>query len=101
MQGDFILFMRAEMEDENGYSSWWPETLLYLFRFHSAFEIFARSMSAEYFEKVKCLLGVDKKEDLVDLLSSYRDGTRRLPSWEGSSINPHGLLGFEHLATKP
>ena len=101
MQGDFILFMRAEMEDQDDYSSWWPETLLYLFRFHSAFEIFARAVSANYFEKVKCLLAIDKKEDLVDLLSSYRDDRRRLPRWEGSSINPHGLLGFEQLATKP
>jgi len=101
MQGDFILFMRAEMEDEDGFSGWWPETLLYLFKFHSAFEIFARSVSAKYFEKLKCLLAVDKKEDLVSLLSSYREGRRRLPRWEGSSINPHVLLGFDQLETKP
>ena len=101
MQGDFVLFMRAEIEDEDGYSSWWPETLLYLFRFHSAFEVFARSVSTKYFEKVKCLLAIDKKEDLVDLLASYRDGRRRLPRWEFDSINPHGLLGYEELATKP
>lgn len=101
MQGDFILFMRAEIEYEDGYSHWWPETLLYLFRFHSAFEIFARAVSTKYFEKVKCLLAIDMKEDLVELLISYRDGTRRLPEWEFNSINPHGLLGFDELATKP
>ncbi|WP_077278812.1 toll/interleukin-1 receptor domain-containing protein [Thioalkalivibrio denitrificans] len=101
MQGDFILFMRAEIEDEDGYSTWWPETLLYLFRFPSSFEIFARAVSGKYFEKVKCLLAIDKKEDLVDLLSSYKGGRRRLPRWEGRSINPHDLLGFDQIATKP
>ncbi len=31
MQGDFLLFMRAEMEDEDGYSSWRPETSAFIF----------------------------------------------------------------------
>lgn len=101
MQGDFILFMRAELEDKDGYSSWWPETLLYLFRFHSAFEIFARSVSTAYFDKVKCLLSINNKEDLSELLESYRKGERRVPRWEMNSVNPRGLLGYEELATKP
>ncbi|MEJ1407199.1 MAG: TIR domain-containing protein [Candidatus Sedimenticola sp. (ex Thyasira tokunagai)] len=101
MQGDFILFMRAEVEDEDGYSGWWPETLLYLFRFHSAFEIFARAISRKYFDKLKCLLSIDKKEDLNELLEGYRSSKRRLPRWEMNSINPTGLLGYEQLATKP
>jgi len=100
MQGDFILFMRAELENGDDLSSWWPETLLYLFSFHSAFEVFARSVSTKYFDKVKCLLAIDKKEDLVELLASYRAGKRRLPRWEFESINPYELLGFEKLATK-
>lgn len=101
MQGDFILFMRAEIDDESGYYGWWPETLLYLFRFHSAFEVFSRSVSEEYFEKMKCLLNIDNKEELVELLLSYRGGNRRLPRWEGSSINPQVLMGFDRIATKP
>jgi len=101
MQGDFILFMRAEIEDSDGYSGWWPETLLYLFRFHSAFEIFARGISVKYFEKIKCLLAIEKKEDLNDLLGSYKQGQGRLPRWDINSVNPSGLLGYEQLATKP
>lgn len=101
MQGDFILFMRAEIEDKDGYSGWWPETLLYLFRFHAAFEVFARSVSTTYFDKVKCLLSINNKEDLVGLLQTYRNSERRLPRWEMNSVNPYGLLGYEELATKP
>ncbi len=101
MQGDFVLFMRVEIENTDGYSDWWPETLLYLFRFHSAFEIFARGISSKYFEKIKCLLAIEKKEDLNDLLGSYKQGQGRLPRWGMNSVNPSGLLGYEQLATKP
>lgn len=101
MQADFVLFMRAEIEDEHGYADWWPETLLYLFRFHAAFEIFARSASASYFEKVKVMLNISTKDDLTKLLLSYKSGERQLPRWSSNSINPYGLLGHEQLATIP
>ena len=101
MQGDFVLLMRAELEDEDGYSRWWPETLLYLFRFHSTFEIFARAISIKYFEKIKCLLSIDQKEELSELFEAYQTGQRRLPRWESSSVNPPVLMGYEQLATKP
>ncbi len=99
MQGDFVLFMRSEIEDD--YSTWWPETLVYLFRFNSAFEIFARAVSKKYFGKLKCLLSIEQKEDLIGLFESYRAGKRQLPRWEVNSVNPSGLLGYEQLATKP
>ena len=101
MQGDFVLFMRAEIEDENEYAGWWPETLLYLFHFHSSFEMFARAISKEYFNKIKLLLLIEKKEELKELLDSYRNGQRRLPSWEATSISPSNLIGYNQLATKP
>lgn len=99
MQGDFVLFMRSEIEDD--YSGWWPETLVYLFRFHSAFEIFARASSRKYFDRLKCILSIEQKEDFDELFESYRTGKRQLPRWEVNSVNPSGLLGYEQLATKP
>ena len=106
MQGDFILFMRAEIENKDWYYfKWWPETLPYLsgfhFTFHSAFEVFARSVSTAYFNKVKCLLAIDKKEDLAEFLENYRTRKRDLPKWNMNSVNPYDLLGFKELATKP
>lgn len=62
MQGDFVIFMRAEIEYQSGYSGWWPETLVYLFRFNSAFEIFARASSKKYFDRLKCILSIEKKK---------------------------------------
>ena len=101
MQADFVLFMRAEIGNESQWIGWWPETLLYLFRFRSAFEIFARAVSAQYFERVKIILGVEKKSDLEEILARFKSGEKKLPRWEINSFSPDQLLGYDELATKP
>lgn len=72
MQADFVLFMRAEIMKVDFYASWFPDKLLYVGRFHSAFEIFARSSSKSYFDKVKCILGIDNPPDLSELMEAYK-----------------------------
>lgn len=100
MQADFVLFMRAEIHQTDIYSRWFPDTLLYVGRFHSAFEVFARSSSKSYFEKAKCILGIDKPSDLDELMSVYKTDRQRLPRWQFDSFSPSVLLGYEQLATK-
>ena len=100
MQADFVLFMRAEIMQSDVYCRWFPDTLLYVGRFHGAFEVFARSSSKSYFEKVKCILGIDKPSDLDELMEAYKTDRQRLPSWDFESFSPSLLLGYEQLATK-
>ncbi|WP_191601510.1 SEFIR domain-containing protein [Marinomonas algicola] len=100
MQADFILFMRAEVQQSDYYSRWFPYTLVYIGRFHSALEVFARSSSKSYFEKSKCILGIDKPSDLNELMEVYRTERKRLPGWLFDSFSPPVLLGYEQLATK-
>jgi hypothetical protein len=101
MQADFILFMRAEVMQSGYYSDWYPDTLLYVGRFHSAFEIFARSSSKSYFERVKCVLCIDKPADLNELMEAYKADRQRLPRWQFESFSPSVLIGYDQLATKP
>ena len=101
LQADFVLFMRAEMEAETDWNRWWPETLLYLGYFHSPFEIFARAKSKKYFDKMKCLLGIESPTDLNELLLSYNERKRELPRWQFKSFNPAILLNYEQLAKRP
>lgn len=101
MQADFVLYMRAEIEPEDDFGRWWPETLLYLGHYHSPFEIFARAVSKKYFDKVKCLLAIQSPADLEKLLNAYIEGKRRLPRWEFESFNPSALLGYDQLAKRP
>lgn len=100
LQADFVLFMRADIDSEDVYNRWWPETLIYLGHFHSPFEIFARAISAQYFDKVKCLLGINAPSDLDALFARYKDGRRQLPRWEFNSFSPLALLGYEQLAKR-
>lgn len=101
MQADFVIFMRAELETEDDYGRWWPETLIWLGHYHSTFEIFARSISKLFFDRVKVLLAIEKPSDLDDLLQSYKTDKRRLPRWEFESFSPSTLLGYDKLATRP
>ncbi len=100
-QADFVLFMRAGTHESGGYSRWLPVTWVYSIRSPRAFEIFARSVSKAYFDKAKCILGIDKPSDLQELMESYRSGERRVPSSRWESLNPSMLLGYDQLATKP
>ena len=100
MQADFVLFLRAELEANEDWSTWWPETLLYLGHFHSPFEIFSRATSKSYFNKIKCLLAINEPQDLEGLLSNYKEDKRRLPRWEFESFDPQTLLGFDQLSKR-
>lgn len=100
MQADFVLFMRGEIQQVDIYSRWFPITLLYVGRFHSAFEVFARALSKSYFEKAKCILGIEKPSDLKELMALYKADPQKLPRWQFESFSPSVLLGYEQLATK-
>ena len=101
MQADFVLFLRDHLDHPDETWHWWPETLLYVDRHSAAFEIFARSKSAAYFERVKTLLGMKSKDGLSPLLKAFAEDSRRIPRWEFESFSPLALLGWNELATKP
>lgn len=70
MQSDFLLYLRAQLKGVR----WWPKTLVYLGHYPGAFEIFTRSESAQYFEKVKALLDIKGKAEIEEFVA--RDATR-------------------------
>ena len=102
MQADFLAFMRNEVLDTEQKYRWWPDTLVYIgYKGSSPFEIFSRSTSRAYFGRTRHLLGIESPKDLELLLTSYQEGTRRLPRWEFDSFSPAQLLGYEKLCTRP
>lgn len=101
MQADFVLFLYSELHAQDDHHSWWPETLVYVGRYSGPFEIFARSGSLAYFEKIKGLLGLDSKASLEELMASYAKDRRRLPRWQYETLDVSALLGVEKLAKKP
>ena len=101
MQTDLVAFMRAEIDGTTPYGHWFPDTLAYLVNANSPFEIFARSASKEYFERVKVLLGISSPKDLETLWQKYAEGMRRLPRLQMfREFDPPSLLGSSKWATR-
>jgi len=103
MQADFTLFIRDCMDalKYGMYQNWWPETLLYVGRTGTIFEIFARSQSKEYFNKLKCVFDVNEKKDFEPLLQAIKENKLQVPKWNWTSFNPAMLMGFEQIETRP
>jgi hypothetical protein len=101
MQADFLAFIRREIGSKDQWSAWWPETLVYLGYTNAPFDVFARSISTVYFNKIKVVLGINVPKDLEPVLALYRDGSRRLPKWGFGGVNPVALLNYPNLATAP
>jgi hypothetical protein len=72
-----------------------------VYRHNGAFELFARSRSKNYFDRVKALLGVKDKTELEMMLKEFSENPRQFPRWQHESFNAAYLLGFDKLATEP
>jgi len=105
MQADFVLFFFNSVTSfkENGRARWWPETLLYYQEYAPPFEIFARSESLRYFQKVCPLIAVKSKDELGEMFKLFgiQNSPLYLPHWDYfHTLSLPGATNFEKLATK-
>ena len=98
MQVDFLLFLRADLAD---FDRWWPETLIFLEFDNRPFEVFERSRSLKYFERVRPFLDNATKDDLEKLVAGYGRNGRSTPSWGFHGVVPGSLIGVQDLCTMP
>jgi hypothetical protein len=105
MQTDFVLyfFNALTSHKESTRQGWIPETLVY-YREHAApFEIFARSESLGYFQKICPLLAVKSKAELGEAfkLFGYQNAPLYLLRWDAFySLSLEQATNFQKLATK-
>ncbi|MYB27408.1 MAG: hypothetical protein F4X32_07930 [Candidatus Dadabacteria bacterium] len=101
MQTDLVLFLRGHLDHpDDRFHWWWPETLLYAERQPRPFEIFAKSQSTRYFNRMKCLLRIDSKTDLTVLLSKIYENPQLYLPRSDFPIDLEHLLGYKQIATK-
>ncbi len=103
MQADFLLYIRS-LFVESPY--WWPETLVHIHDQSAPFEVFARSQSLKFFNKVTVMLettgtGSNAKEKIAAALKLIEENPNLSPRWQYESFNSAYLLGFSKLATMP
>ena len=105
MQADFILyfFEAISSRKENRRQSWWPETLLYYQEYAGPFELFARAISKQYFDRIKPLLAVASKDELGESFKLFGrpNAPLYLANWEFHSVSLVNATNFEKLATRP
>jgi len=107
MQADFTLYMRGCFEilrypEEARAWAWWPETIIYSERQYGPFEIFVRAESKEYFNRIKCLFSIEKKEDFEQVFQAYKDKKLHIPQWGFFNfVDPSSLLGYAQMAKRP
>jgi hypothetical protein len=92
MQAEFVLFIRSILSMA-AHDVWYPATLIYA-GYSKPFEIFARAQSHSEFERLKGLLKVNSKEELVAkyLAAAEKYGINR---WSGFTFR--SSVSFEHL----
>lgn len=100
MQADFFLFLYSQLHKTDDWG-WYPTSLLYAAWHHAPFEIFLRSQSTKYFEKMKEALEVENKESLIDLCDKFSRNELEAPRWGGDSISPRHLAAVDTIATRP
>jgi hypothetical protein len=104
MTADLVLWIRSVQwirTQTRKRRPWWPDTLVFAsLRPGPPFEIFARAKSKNYFEKIKPLLGVNDKAELIQLLNAV-DSEDRNPIWDMDRLNPSALMQVDLMATAP
>ncbi|AIC18567.1 hypothetical protein EY04_06580 [Pseudomonas chlororaphis] len=98
MQADFILFLRCEIH-QSGH--WWPKTLVYLGHYPGAFEMFARSASAAYFETLKRILYINGKGELASFVEAAAQRGSNYYGFGHWSIDFKRLMNLDELARLP
>lgn len=99
VQADFILFIRSQLDNNDVYDRWFPTTLVYAGRHRRAFEVFERSRSTAYFEKMRPMLGNATKDQLLGVENFYKENPNYVPKWDFDRVDVSGLLGIENLCT--
>lgn len=102
MQADYVLYLVEALHGlkENRRQEWWPETLVFKSFHGGAFEIFLRSESIEYFDRLAPVLGISKKEELEPFIEGVKDDSIYVPKWQFERIDPLELMNYETLCTR-
>lgn len=97
LQADFVLYIRSCFDYFRAKSSLWPtETLVYADERTRPFEVFAHAQSKSCFDKLANIFDISSKEEFERLVHLFREDPRLVLRWNGYSIDPEFLMGFEN-----
>lgn len=95
-QADFLCYLKAMTEKGDDYSFWWPTTLIYA-RTRHPFEIFAKAIDLDYFQKIKPLIGISTAQEFFDWILAI-ENSDRVPRWQHERISPLRLSNAQAIS---
>ncbi|WP_187625513.1 toll/interleukin-1 receptor domain-containing protein [Pseudomonas congelans] len=103
MQADFLLYLRARINLDDGLDStltyWWPDTAVYVSHHAEAFEVFLRAASAEYYEKLKPIFNGWHKSRLIELVNRLVTN-ENLPKFGWDVLQIRSLMAVEKIGSR-
>ena len=98
MQADFLLYIRGLFDVIRfGQSAFWfPDTMLY-FTYPKVFEVFAKSKSEEYFNKLKVIFDIESKEEINKILQLLKEKKHFIPKWQFEGLNISYIMNYNNL----
>ncbi len=99
MQADFLLYIRDALQayKDNRHRYWHPTALVFISFDSGAFEIFLRSESEAYFNRIAPLLGVKSKSELTPFIEAVRNGKIQEPGTGFNKLSSLTLMNYEEL----
>ena len=99
MQADFLLYLAEAIQaiKEDRRNEWWPETLLFKSFRGGSFEIFLRSESTAYFNRLAHVLDIQRLDDLQPFVEGLTTSAIYTPKWDMERISPLKLMNYEGL----
>jgi hypothetical protein len=98
MQADFVLHLYSVLHYPG--EVWFPNTLLYAGYGRGPFELFVRGESVRFFDRLKTLLNVEGKDQLLKI---FQANSAEIPYgrlWQANGFDPLVLMNAMRLASR-
>jgi hypothetical protein len=99
MQADFVLHLYSVLHYPTEHA-WFPNTLLYAGYGRGPFELFVRAESVRFFDRLKVLLNVQGKDQLLE---TFNKNSAEIPYgrlWQANGFDPLALMNTKGLASR-
>ena len=102
MQADFVLYIVDAVKALKGnrMQEWYPYSLVFETYHISAFEVFLRSESTQYFNDFRGVLGVEVKAELEQVIEAIETEKLYVPKWSYDRVYPEILMNLENMCTQ-
>lgn len=103
LEADYILYVRDMLREPSSRRAWWSSSIrshILPYKSLRGMSVFQRAESKAYFDRMRILLNVESKEDLVEKVIAAVGSLSRSEAWDIGNLEQHrSLMQLDRLAT--